>query len=63
VAGIENGEGASLANLIVMLRALNSLDTLESFLPAAEPRREAGARSAAAPFPAGDLWKWGASAG
>ncbi len=33
ITAIENGEGSSLATMIAILRAMNSLDTLESFLP------------------------------
>ena len=33
ITAIENGEGCTLATLIAMLRALNALETLESFLP------------------------------
>lgn len=33
ITAIENGEGSTLGTLIAMLRALNALDTLESFLP------------------------------
>jgi transcriptional regulator with XRE-family HTH domain len=33
ITAIENGEGSTLTTLIALLRALNALDTLESFLP------------------------------
>ncbi len=33
ITSIENGEGSTLASLIALLRGLNALDTLESFLP------------------------------
>lgn len=33
ITAIENGEGSTLTTLIALLRAMNSLDTLESFLP------------------------------
>ncbi|MEO7101001.1 MAG: helix-turn-helix transcriptional regulator [Luteolibacter sp.] len=33
ITAIENGQGSTLGTLIAMLRALNALDTLESFLP------------------------------
>lgn len=63
VVAIESGEGGSLTVLIAMLRALNSLDTLESFLPGPEPTRTRGNPAAETTrLPAGDLWKWGAGA-
>jgi transcriptional regulator with XRE-family HTH domain len=33
ITAIENGEGSTLTTLVALLRALNALDTLESFLP------------------------------
>ncbi|MFM2198717.1 MAG: hypothetical protein RLZZ505_2149 [Verrucomicrobiota bacterium] len=33
ITAIENGEGCTLTSLIALLRGLNSLDTLEGFLP------------------------------
>ena len=33
ITAIENGEGCTLASLIALLRGLNSLDTLDGFLP------------------------------
>ena len=64
IAAIESGEGSSLAAVIAILRALNSLDTLENFLPVAEPRRSEKGKfaSAASRSPEGDLWKWSAGA-
>lgn len=62
VVAIENGEGASLAALIAMLRAMNSLDTLESFLPGPGAKPAGGEKPSPTRFPAGDLWKWGAAA-
>jgi len=33
ITAIENGEGSTLTTLVILLRALNALDTLEQFLP------------------------------
>ena len=64
VAAIENGEGASLAQFISILRALNSLHTLANFLPVAEPKGTEQGKLASVPSHpvAGELWKWGAGA-
>jgi transcriptional regulator with XRE-family HTH domain len=69
ITAIEHGEGSTLTTLIAMLRALNALDTLESFLPDPgispiamtsmlrdEPRKYASKpRKTPPPTP----WKWG----
>lgn len=68
ISAIENGEGSSLTTLIAILRALNALNTLESFLPDPGPSPMAMAllresptkypskpRKSTAPTP----WKWG----
>ncbi|MCX6875970.1 MAG: helix-turn-helix transcriptional regulator [Verrucomicrobia bacterium] len=36
ITAVENGEGCALATLIALLRALDSLDFLENFLPIPE---------------------------
>jgi transcriptional regulator with XRE-family HTH domain len=69
ITAIEHGEGSTLTTLIALLRALNALDTLESFLPdpgispiamtsmlRGEPRKYASKpRKTPPPKP----WKWG----
>ena len=39
ITAIENGKGSTLATLIALLRALQALDTMESFLPIPGPAR------------------------
>ena len=60
IVAIENGGGASLSQVIAMLRAMNSLDTLENFLPSAEsPRSEDGKLASISSRSApGELWQW-----
>lgn len=68
ITAIENGEGCTLTSLIALLRGLNSLDTLEGFLPdpgispmtmitsmREEPRKYASKPRKAPPA---TEWKW-----
>lgn len=69
ITAIENGEGSTLTTLIALLRALNALDTLESFLP--DPGispialtsilQDAPRKYSSKPrkIPARTPWKWG----
>jgi transcriptional regulator with XRE-family HTH domain len=68
ITAIENGEGSTLTSLIAILRALNALDTLESFLPDPGPSPMALARLQESPTkypskprksPTPAAWKWG----
>jgi transcriptional regulator with XRE-family HTH domain len=68
ITAIENGEGSTLTTLIAILRALNALDVLESFLPDPGPSPMAMAMlqeptpkypSKARKSPAPKPWKWG----
>jgi len=69
ITAIENGEGCTLTSLIALLRGLNSLDTLDGFLPdpgispmamitslREEPRKYA---SKPRKTPPPTDWKWG----
>jgi transcriptional regulator with XRE-family HTH domain len=69
ISAIENGEGSTLGTLIAMLRALNALDTLESFLPdpgispiaMTSMLQDAPRKYASKPrkTPPATPWKWG----
>ncbi len=69
ITAIENGEGSTLGTLIAMLRALNALDTLESFLPdpgispiaMTSMLQDAPRKYASKPrrTPPATPWKWG----
>ena len=69
VTAIENGEGSTLTTLIAILRALNALDTLESFLPdpgispmaMTSMLQDAPRKYASKPrkTPPATPWKWG----
>lgn len=68
ITAIENGEGSTLTTFIALLRALNSLDQLENFLPdpgfspiamarlMEEPRKYASKPRKSPPT---TPWKWG----
>ena len=69
ITSIENGEGSTLSTLIALLRALNSLDTLEGFLPdpgispmallklQEQPRKHASKPRKKVNYP--KKWQWG----
>ena len=69
ITGIEHGQGATLASLIDLLRALDAMDILENFLPKPGPsplqmarlREEPLRRYASKPrrYPKAGEWKWG----
>ena len=69
ITAVEHGQGATLATLIELLRALDAVDILEDFLPdpgpsplamarlREDPVRRYASRPRHAPDPA--AWKWG----
>ena len=69
ITAVEHGQGATLATLIELLRALDAMDILDNFLPdpgpsplvmarlREEPMRRYASKPRRAPDPA--AWKWG----